>query len=81
MNEDVFLPIKNRVFEIEKSQSLEDFVIQSTFGEGHHRMRIEDAYASNCPRMLEVYQDLEELELADLCDFENLSGRFDGDFS
>ncbi len=81
MNEDVFYQIKKRVFEIEKNSSLEDYVIQSTFSSEHHRMRIEDSYASNCQHLLEVYQDLKDLELADLCDYKNLSGRFNGEFS
>ena len=81
MDKNAFWKLKKRAEELERQYgSLEEFAIQSTLGEKHHRMRMEEDYASNCPELLQVYQELSDLELAELLDEQNLGG-FDGEFS
>ena len=68
-----------RVKQIEKEfGSLENYVLQTTFQNANHRMRMEEAYANSTSEMKQVYQDLFLLELADLFDAQNFIGRFDG---
>lgn len=80
MKENVFRQTIKKVEEIEKTHgSLENYVIASTFGGEGHRMRMEEDYSSISPLMTQVYQDLYLLELADLYDWQNFVGGFDGD--
>ena len=63
--------------------SLENFAISTNF-DNLHRMKMKAQYGkiTSHPffdnKILKV--ELEELELADLCDLQNLDGEFDGKF-
>ncbi len=82
MKENVFLELEKRVEKIEKEYgSLENFVVNSTITDEKHRMRMEGVNPSLYKEMSLVYQDLFDLELADLFDFQKLAGSFDGEFS
>lgn len=82
MKENVFLELEKRVEKIEKEYgSLENFVVNSTITDEKHRMRMEGENPSLYKEMSLVYQDLFDLELADLFDFQKLAGSFDGEFS
>lgn len=82
MEENVFRQIEKRVEDIEKKYgSLERYVIETTiFGEDH-TMRMEEEYYSFYKENWQVYQELADLELADLLDFQKLAGLIDGEFS
>lgn len=80
MCEDVFRKLDERAKEIEKRQTLEEFAIHSTNLDEKHTLKIEDNYSSIYKKMGKVYQGLSDLELADLLDYDNLVGRFDGEF-
>lgn len=43
-------------------------------------MRMKEAYSSFAPEMKQVYQELSDLELADLVDFKIFVGEFDGKY-
>ena len=67
-----------KVEKIEKEfGSLEDFVILSTMDKSTHRMIVEDA---TFDEMGAVYQDLSDLEIADLLDYQNLMGSKYGEY-
>lgn len=77
MQKNVFRLILRKVKEIEKTQSLEDFVLDSTNWDERHMLRIREEYRSFAPQMGKVYQDFFDLELADLVDYKKF-GEFDG---
>ncbi len=82
MNKNVFKKVLAKAEKIEQEfGSLENFVINTTIGHSKHRMRMEEEYSSNLHQLEKVYQGLNDLELADLVDYQNLIGRFDGEFS
>ncbi len=71
--------ILENVERIEKKYgSFENFVVRSTFFDDGHRMKMKET--SFGPKMQAVYQDLSDLELADLMDYQKLFGRFDGEY-
>lgn len=79
MKANVFDKILNRIKEIEQTQSLENFVLNTTFGTDKHKMKLkEDSFS---PQLRAVYQELDDLELADLVDEQKFVGEFDGKFS
>lgn len=79
MKANVFRAILSRVEQIEQTQSLENFVLNTTFGTDKHKMKVKEySFAS---QLGEVYQDLTDLELADLVDEQKFVGEFDGKFS
>lgn len=81
MQEKTYKQLKKRVEDIEKKyQSLENFVLNSTKLTDEHKMRMEEDYSFILKEIEQVYQELSDLELADLLDFENLIGRSDGKF-
>lgn len=81
MQEKTYKQLKKRVEDIEKKyQSLENFVLNSTKLTDEHKMRMEEDYSLIFKEIEQVYQELSDLELADLLDFENLIGRSDGKF-
>lgn len=82
MEENVFHQLERRVEEIEKEYgSLENYAMHSTnLGEGH-RMRMEEQYSSFYRSNGQVYREFEEMELADLLDYQELAVLFDGEFS
>ena len=81
MDRKVFRSIENKVKEIENEWgSLEDYAVSFTLSGEEHMMRMEEDFSSFRPEMRRVYQELYGLELADLMDLSNLSGRFNGDF-
>ena len=57
-------------------QSLKDFVVKSTCGDVKHKMNNEQDYLAQ--DMRDVYEDVRPLEVADLYDYQNLMGRYDG---
>ncbi len=70
--------ILERVERIEREYgSFENFVVRSTFFDDVHRMKMKET--SFGPEMRAVYQDLVDLELADLMDNQKVIGRFDGE--
>lgn len=78
---DKFHLMLKRIKKIEELYgSLENYVVNSTNFEGQHRMKIEEIYSSLGSEMEQVYQDLLDLELADLLDFQNLIGEVYGKF-
>ena len=79
MEKNVYRKLLNKVKNIEAQQSLENFVKNSTNFDDEHRLRIEEDYSSTFQDMSQVYENLRELELADLLDFQKIYGRFDGD--
>ena len=80
MEEKVFRSTLEKVENIEKEfGTLENYAKKSTNLDEKHRLKIEDDYSSIFQDLTQVYDDLRELELADLFDFQNLYGRFDGD--
>lgn len=82
MDKNVFRALEKRCAEIEKDYgSLENFVINSTFAGEKHRMRMEESFFSANQTLLQVYQELSALEFADLVDYKNLAGLFDGEYS
>lgn len=81
MDKNVYRPTMQKVAEIEKEYGdLTNFAILNTFESERHKMRMEKDIFSNT-EMSEVYQELSELELADLLDFQNMAGSFDGEYS
>ncbi len=80
MDENVYRGLLERVEEIEKThRSLENFVKSTTNLNDEHRLRIEEDFSSTFQDMSQVYNEIQELELADLLDFQKIYGRFDGD--
>ena len=66
-----------KIKNIEKNgQSLKDFVVKSTCGDVKHKMNNEQDYLAQ--DMRDVYEDVRPLEVADLYDYQNLIGRYDG---
>jgi len=80
MERDVFRQTLMRIKQIEQDQGLENFLIASTNFEEKHSMRMKEDYISFSKQMSGVYQDLSELELADLFDEQKFVGGFDGEF-
>lgn len=82
MNKNVFHQLKKKLIEIEeKYGSLENFVVQTTISGDEHRMRMEGQDSSVYEEMEQVYQELFDLELADLLDFQKTIGEENGEFS
>lgn len=78
MNKNIYSKTMQKVEKIEKEfGSLEDFVILSTMDKSTHRMIVEDA---TFDEMGAVYQDLSDLEIADLLDYQNLMGSKYGEY-
>ena len=72
--------ILSKVEKIEENgQSLKDFVVQSTCGDKRHKMILEEDYAS-IGELSAIYEDMHELERADLYDYQNIIGRYDREF-
>ena len=79
MEENVYRLLIERVEMLEKEYgSLENFVKSTTNLDDEHRLRIEEVY--DFQSLQSAYMQLRELEIADLIDYQNLYGRFDGDF-
>lgn len=82
MEEYVFQELLERAKKLEKEfGSLENFAKISTNCNEEHRMKMKEDFSSEYSDMSAVYQELLALELADLLDFQNFIGRFDGEFS
>lgn len=80
MEKDVYADLMQKVEFIEKNfGSLENFVILSTWGHGGHKLIVEEDYSSSLD-LSAVYRELSDLELADLEDYKNFLGRFDGEY-
>lgn len=78
MDKNIYSKTMQKVEKIEKEfGSLEDFVILSTMDKSTHRMIVEDA---TFDEMGAVYQDLSDLEIADLLDYQNLMGSKYGEY-
>lgn len=78
MDKIIYSKTMQKVEKIEKEfGSLEDFVILSTMDKSTHRMIVEDA---TFDEMGAVYQDLSDLEIADLLDYQNLMGSKYGEY-
>ena len=83
MKKKVFRETLKRIFEIERKEALEEFIVaenfSSTFESEKHRMKMREDYSS-FGQMNEVYEDLQDLERADLFDLRNC-GEFDGKYN
>ena len=80
MEKNGYAELMEKVEFIEKNfGSLENFVILSTWGQDRHRLIIEEDYSSSLD-LSAVYRDLADLEIADLEDYKNFLGRFDGEY-
>ena len=78
MDKNIYSKTMQKVEKIEKEfGSLEDFVILSTMDKSTHRMIVEDA---TFDEMGAVYQDLSDLEIADLLAYQNLMGSKYGEY-
>lgn len=78
MDKNIYSKTMQKVEKIEKEfGSLEDFVILSTMDKSTHRMIVEDA---TFDEMGAIYQDLSDLEIADLLDYQNLMGSKYGEY-
>jgi len=81
MQENVYRKLEKSVAKIEKKyQSLEEFVKATTNLDDGHKMKMREDISLVFQELEQVYQQLSDLELADLVDFKNL-GRFDGEYS
>ncbi|MBE7075911.1 MAG: hypothetical protein E7375_02430 [Clostridiales bacterium] len=80
MQEYVYRQLLKKVEEIERKKPLQTYILETTKVEDKHRLRMED-YSSSHKVLEHVYQELFDLELADLIDYQNFVGRFDGEFS
>ena len=82
MKKDVFQRLLERAKQLEEEfGDLEKFAIISTNCNEKHTMKMKEDFSSEYKDMSAVYQELSDLELADLLDFQNFIGRFDGEFS
>lgn len=79
MNPKVFRQTEKRVQEIESKTSLEEFIIATNFDE-KHKMKIGEKNQKFSPAMQKVYQDLSDLELADLWDLKRSRKDYGEDF-
>lgn len=78
MRKSVFRKMENKITRLEKEYgSLEGFFI-STILPSQHMLRMKEEYASFAPTSTRVYQELSDLEHADLLDLKQ--GRKDGRF-
>ena len=82
MREDVFVKLEEVAKKIEREYgSLENFAIKSTMLEQRHIMKMREDFASfNFQEVRSVYDDLRELELADLLDFKEFVDKDYGEF-
>lgn len=81
MNKNVFQEMLERAEKLEEEfGNLEKYAKVSTIGEEKHRMKMKEDFSSDYADMSAVYQELLDLEFADLLDFQNFNGRFDGEF-
>lgn len=71
MEEKNFRQIMKKVKKIERHQSLESFVLASTNLLEVHTLKMREEYSSFAPQSAKVYQELSDLEFADLVDFKN----------
>lgn len=79
MEENVYRLLIEKVEALEKKHgNLENFVKSTTNLNDEHRLRIEEV--EDFDKLQVAYEQLRELEIADLLDYQNLYGRFDGDF-
>ncbi len=70
--------IMKKVEKIEENgQTLKDFVVRSTCGKVEHKMNNEEDY-ENIGALNGIYEDMKPFEIADLTDYQNLIGRYDG---
>ncbi len=75
-----FRQILKKVEQIEKSHGdFVDFIVRSTIDGEKHMMRMEEDYASFALELGEVYQDLSDLEKADLEDFDKFIRKENGE--
>ncbi|MDE6583401.1 MAG: hypothetical protein K2K31_01965 [Clostridia bacterium] len=82
MEKDVFKALLEKAKKIEEEfGELENFAKITTNCNEKHRMKMKEDFSSEYKDMSAVYQELYDLELADLLDFQNFIGRFDGEFS
>lgn len=76
MRKNEFRKLEKKVGKIEKEWgSLENFVIVSTFDGQKHTMKIEEDFSRDS-QLLQVYNDLDDLEFADLLDYQNVSEEY-----
>lgn len=89
--QEAYKQLLKKVEQIERETSLEDFVTNSTISTDGHKMRMGDGFLSSqfgiSPREQFLFFDdknfikeLEEFELAELCDNQKFCGEFDGEF-
>lgn len=81
MDKDVYRQTRKRISEIEREfGSLENFALQTTNLSDQHRMRLEEESFSSYAEMMHIFEELQDLEIADLLDYQNMAGLFDGEF-
>jgi len=79
MKRNDFRKLMKMVRKIEESWgSLENFARFTTFGTEKHTMKIRDEFLFD-ESLEKVYRNLDDLTIADLCDFQNLSEEY-GEF-
>ncbi len=82
MNKNVFHEMLEKAEKLEKEYgSLERYAKVSTITSEKHKMKMKEELSSSYADMSEIYQELLDLEFADLLDFQNFNGRFDGEFN
>ncbi len=79
MDKNVYRKSLKRIKKLEKQHgNLENYAKVSTNFDDKHRLKIEEDYSSIYQEMTQVYNEFSDMELADLLDYQNLVGRFDG---
>ncbi len=79
MEKNVYRRQMKRIKKIEKAHgSLENYAKSSTNLDEKHRLRIDEDYSSVYQEMASVYDEFSDMERADLLDYQNIVGRFDG---
>ena len=73
----MYKTIEKKVRKIEKEfGSLENFVVSTTISSANHKLKMKGAFQG----LDKIYDDLKDLEKADLCDFKNFLSEEDGEF-
>ena len=72
----MYKAIEEKVRKIEnKYGSLENFVVSTTISKDKHKLKMKGQFKD----LRKVYESLNDLEIADLCDFKNFMSEEDGE--
>ena len=72
----MFEELEKKAKEIEKEYgSVENFVVSTTIPDDKHKLKMKGQFKD----LRKVYESLNDLEIADLCDFKNFMSEEDGE--